>query len=76
MLQVYLYTARGGFVARVELAPFKQLPDIVFWGTRVFKHHNGLAYREAAFCASAVGEFNLVDEPSPEALSTSLEVAS
>lgn len=37
MLRVTLLTRNSEHVADVEIIPLSPLPDVVFWGTRVFK---------------------------------------
>lgn len=52
MFQVKLFTQDGGFVANVEIPPFKSWPDVLLWGQRIFQKAqtldpDGLAtYRE------------------------------
>lgn len=36
-IECCLYTKDGGYVETVKLPPFKTLPDVEVWGTRVFQ---------------------------------------
>lgn len=39
-MKVKLFTADGGFVAEVEIAPFQTMPEVLIWGARVFVWHD------------------------------------
>lgn len=42
-----LETVKGEKVTDVEVPPFDPPPEILIWGQRFFKHHEGATYREA-----------------------------
>lgn len=44
--KVKLYTNDDRFVAEVVVLPFKTMPEVLIWGSRVFKLHGVNAYRE------------------------------
>ena len=57
-----LETAAGEFVTNVEVLPFNEPPEVIFWGTRTFKLHEATSaftepdvYREC-FAWAAVSE--------------------
>jgi hypothetical protein len=55
MNKIELRTATDEFVAVVELPPFppEAMPEVVLWGSRVFKLAGGpLNYREVFACVS------------------------
>ncbi len=43
-LNCHLYTESGDFVATVQIPPFKKLPGVLIWGTRVFKFSETLDF--------------------------------
>jgi hypothetical protein len=55
MIKVKLYTSDGRFVSEALMPPFRELPDVVVWGARVF----GLQ----AVPATSGGELIASDDP-------------
>lgn len=49
--KVRLETADGSFVHEGIIVPFVKRPDVILWGTRVFRHVTDSIYREAFFYA-------------------------
>lgn len=47
MTFVKLFTASGEFVAEVEIPPFDTFPEVLIWGSRVFRLGDDDVYREA-----------------------------
>lgn len=39
-MKVKLLTADGGFVHEATIPPFRDAPEVLFWGSRVFKYHS------------------------------------
>jgi len=40
-MKARLLTSDGGFVAAVVLPPFQVAPDVIVWGSRMFKAQGG-----------------------------------
>lgn len=40
-IECCLYTKEGGYVETVKVPPFRMLPDVLIWGTRVFRFSDG-----------------------------------
>lgn len=51
MQEIRLETERGDYVITGIIPPFDVLPEVVLWGERVFRRHDGTTYREAFFVA-------------------------
>jgi hypothetical protein len=47
MTEVELFTRDGGFVVAGLLPLFNEPPEVLFWGTRVFRHDRDGRYVEA-----------------------------
>lgn len=47
--KVRLETADGAFVHEGIIIPFVKRPDVILWGTRLFRHVSDSLYREAFY---------------------------
>jgi len=62
-MRARLYTSAGEYVCMVKLLPFNEWPDVVVWGTRLFKLQKGTVendvpeYSEAFAVAAIEWEF-------------------
>lgn len=46
MIEVTLKTEDGRLVTRGMIPPFQTMPDVLIWGTRIFKRVDDSEYRE------------------------------
>lgn len=58
-MNVELYTRDGGLVVRAQLPPFNTMPDVLFWGERIFRHEQDGRYKEAFAYAILPGQEEL-----------------
>ncbi len=60
-MKVKLFTRDGGFVADLQIHPFKLMPEAIAWGSRFFVRNVFMDTTETygyteAFCYAHVGE--------------------
>lgn len=62
--KVTLETADGTFVHEGIIVPFVKRPDVIMWGTRLFRHLTDSVYREASYfvLADQAGINQLIEE--------------